>query len=511
VPLFRGSVCYYCGLSTAAEYESIAKDIVGLFTQTFKVDKYELNVDISMGISIYSGDELDPELFIKYAEIALFWAKKEGKNRYKFYSSDVSIQNYKQFELRNDLQKAVDNDQLRIYYQPLVNLKTNELLAVEALIRWEHPDWGIVSPNEFISLAEETGLIINSGNWLLREVCRNYRQWLNDGLPNIKVSVNFSSIQFLENNFVDNIKNTIDEFKLDPHFLIMEITESVIMNNTDKAISDIKRLQSFGIQVALDDFGTGYSSLSYLNSLSIDILKLDESFIKNIPFDDTSSAIVRAVVNLAKDLKIKLVAEGIENWEQLTYLNELNINAGQGYLFSKPLPLEDFVKILVKGKCKPRLVNNAAVMPRKNKRKFFRIKFIQQLEADITILKIRDKKINVGNTKVLINNMGPGGLCFISNIKLPVEKEIILQFITRLMEEEIKVCGYVVWTEEIGHNLHKYGVEFAMDENEREDIIRTLNQVQINMRNRILFAKGSFVSCSPARFFKSLINRKASS
>lgn len=418
------------------------------------------------------------------------------KNTYKFYYSDLDIINYKESILRSDLHHAIDNNQLRVYYQPIVDLKTNKILAAEALIRWEHPDWGLVKPSEFIPIAEETGLVIDIGKWVLREVCSNYKQWMNKGLPNIKISVNFSAIQFMENDFPNQIKNILDEYQLDYSFLIVEITESVLIKNVDKVTSDIKKLQSFGIKIALDDFGTGFSSLAYLNSYKFDILKLDGSFIKDIALGNNSAAITKTVISLAKELKMKLVAEGIENWDQLSYLKSLNCYIGQGYLYSKPIPIDDFEVLLAKRKCKPIFVNSAGMMPKVDRRKYFRIKFTHLLEADLTIKELKGRSISVGNTKVLIENIGPGGLCFISNISFPKEKDFVLQFVTQLIDHEIKVCGNIVWAAETDSDLYKYGVEFIIDENERVDIIRILNQVQIRMRNNLLFADGSFVSVS---------------
>lgn len=339
------------------EFENVAKSIIDLFSQTSKVDKYEIDVNISIGVRIYNEDK-DIDSLIKHAEMALFWAKNQGKNIYKFYSSELNIQNYKQFELRNDLGKALENNQLRVCYQPIISLRTNEILAAEALVRWEHPNWGMVSPNEFISFAEETGFIINIGEWVFREVCQNYRQWVDKGLPNIKVSVNISSIQFFENNFIQNILNTLNEFKLEPNFLIIEITESIFMLKVNKVISDIKKLQSLGIQVALDDFGTGFSSLAYFKSFNIDILKIDGSFIRSVILDETSNIITKTIIELAEKLKIKLVAEGIEKHEQLNYLKELSCYAGQGYIYSKPLFTEEFAKVLSMRKCEPLAVND---------------------------------------------------------------------------------------------------------------------------------------------------------
>lgn len=495
------------GINTKDEYGYIADGLIKLFSKPYKLNNYELDVGVNIGICICPNDAQDMDFLKKGAKVALLRAKKDGKNKYKFYSSELDIQNYKECILRSDLHNAIENNQLRVYYQPIINIKTSEILGAEALIRWEHPDWGMISPDEFIPLAEETGLIIDIGKWILREVCKNYKQWLKNNLPAIKVSVNFSGIQFLENNFVKNIKRIIDEFELEPKFLIMEITESVLLKNANKVLTDIQNLKSFGIQVALDDFGTGFSSLSYLTYFNIDILKLDGSFVRNIPLDETSAAITRSTINLAKELKIKLVAEGIEKWDQLSYLKHLNCHLGQGFIYSKPIPLEDFEKILSKRKCKPTIVNYASIRPSEERRRFFRIKFAQLLEADLTILEIKGKKINVGNTKVLIKNIGPGGLCFISNIRFPIEKGIILQFTTELIEKEIKVYGCPVWTEEIDNKLYEYGVEFTIDENERGDLIGDLNQVQIKIRKNILFAEGSFISGSYNQYFK--LNRSS--
>lgn len=490
--------------TTNESYEKIAEGMIDLFSHSFQVDTYEIDVSVNIGICIYPEDvqDQDMESFRRKAKGALLRAKKEGENTYKFYSSDLDLQNYKELVLRNDLHHAIEKGQLKVYYQPMVQLKSNEILAAEALIRWEHPDWGLVSPDEFVYLAEETGLIIRIGKWILKEVCSNYKQWLDKGLPAIKISINVSSIQFFENNFVENIKNTIEEFKLDPHFLIIEITESIFVKRVDKVIADIQKLQSFGIQIALDDFGTGFSSLAYLNSFHIDILKIDGSFIKNLPFNHTSTAIVKSVTILARELKIKLVAEGIENWDQLSYLKETNCHTGQGFLYQKPLPSYKFEKILSRKKCKPILVNNAEERPTREKRKFFRIQFRQLLEADATIVEINGKRVDAGNTKILIKDMGPGGIRFVSNFKFPIERDLILQFITQLMDQEIKVYGYPVWREEFDDNLYAYGLEFTLDETERVDLIKILNEVQIKMRKNILFAEGSFTSDSPDIYFK---------
>lgn len=490
------------GLNTLKEYEDVARDVMDLFTYPFNMDMYELYVTISIGISLYPGDVQDPDSLIKCACTALLLAADEGKNRYKFYSSNMDISNYKQFMLRNDLHRAIEKNQVRVYYQPQVNLQTNEVLGAEALIRWEHPIWGLVTPDEFITMAEESGYIINLGNWLLRKVCSDYKKWLNDGLPAIKVSVNYSSIQFFQRNFIKSIKNTISEYGLNPQFLIIEITESILIKNSRQVIDQIKNLQALGIQVAIDDFGTGVSSLAYLNTFNLDILKIDRSFIKNIPSDKTSTIITRSLINLARDLGIELVAEGIENWDQLSYLQKLNCYVGQGFLYSQPVSEEDFMRMLAEKKCTPAGTNDGKVISYEERRKFFRINYPKLLEADMGILHSRGKRSNIGNIKVVIKDMGPGGLCFISNIKLPVKKDIILQFTTELLEKEIKVCGCPVWSKENEENLHEYGIKFICDGNERMSLINILNQVKIRMEKNFRITDGRFVSDSPICYFK---------
>lgn len=468
-------------LNESREYEEAVKEIAALFHNAFKLDMYELDVTVSLGISIYPQDEKDPDLLINYANISLLRAKNEGKNQYKFYSSDIGIQIYKQVVLRNDLLKAIDKNQFRVYYQALVELESNDILGAEALVRWEHPEWGTVSPNEFIFLAEETGFIVSLGNWMLREVCKNYKRWLEQGMAPVKISVNYSCIQFFEKNFVDNIFNIISEYELDPHFLIMEITESVFMKNPEKAILDIKRLQSKGIQVALDDFGTGFSSLSYLNSFNIDILKIDRSFIKNVMVDDVSTIITRSVIDLAQELSIKLVAEGIETWEQLSCLKGLKCHSGQGFIYNKPMQPDEFEKLLVKEKCLPVQHFNKK-MDGPEKRKYLRIKLPKLLEADMSIIRIPGQKFKVRNIKVEVRNISSEGLCFASAVRIPVNREITLQFRLPLKDGgQMRIYGYPVWVQEVEENSFEYGVAYDHDPAEMSELTMALYSLCKNM------------------------------
>lgn len=332
-------------------YADMAKDILRLFEYPFLVDNHQLDVSVRIGISIFPQDAQDTDSLIKFANIASLRGKVAGKRSYEFYSPEKQNKDYKEFLLRSDMLRALEEGQLKVHYQPIVNLHTNDILAVEALLRWEHPQCGMVSPAEFIPLMEETGFIVDVGRWLLKEVCLDHKKWQSEGVPPVKVSINYSSIQFAEESFVENIQMILDQQKFNPRFLIIEITESVLIDNARKVISELQRLQEMGIKIALDDFGTGFSSLSYLSTFKIDVLKIDGSFIQKIPSNRTSTVITQSVIDLARELNIKLVAEGIETLEQLSYLQMFNCHTGQGYLYSKPLSDKDIVGILAKRKC----------------------------------------------------------------------------------------------------------------------------------------------------------------
>ncbi|KMT21827.1 bifunctional diguanylate cyclase/phosphodiesterase [Clostridium cylindrosporum] len=489
------------GLGNIGEYEWVAKKVIDLFSNPFIINQHNLNITVSMGVSIFPEDGKDHESLKNYANRALIRAKTEAKNSYKFYSPKMNIQSYKQFILRNDFLKAIKNGEFKVYYQPIIKLKNNEILAAEALIRWDHPTWGLVFPSEFISIADETGFIIDMGNWLLRDICDTYRKWIDSGLPAIKISINYSSIHLQQKNFLENVKNIIDEFKLNPNFLIIEIIESILFENKEEIMHNIKCLRAYGIQVALNNFGRSYSSLQYLNSLNIDILKIDSSFIKNVTIDKTSDIIIESLIKMAQELKVKLVAEGIETDEQLHYLKKLNCHTGQGYLYIEPTPIQEFEKILSKKKLNPINVKNPAIEGRRN---FFRINFINLLEVDMTVLTINDKKVNLGYTKALIKDMGPGGLRFISTIRLPIKNNIILQFKTEILAEEINVYGCPKWIEEVHGDLYEYGIEFTVDENERTILTGVLHKFEVKMKNNMGFNEGRFVFDSPNTYFPKL-------
>ncbi|MDE3839028.1 GGDEF domain-containing protein [Bacillus methanolicus] len=326
----------------------VAKRILDEFHEPIKINQQEFFVTPSIGISIYPTDGKDEETLIKYADTAMYLAKERGKNNFQFYNSNLDDLTSRKMELENRLRKALEQNQLMLHYQPRVDLATRKIVGVEALIRWKHHELGWISPSEFIPLAEETGLIVPVGKWVLREACKQMKDWQNIGLPPIPIAVNISVRQIQDEQFVQFIMNTLDQVGLDPHDLELEITES-IMQNIEKSTFILNQLKALGVKISIDDFGKGYSSLSYLKHLPIDNLKIDKSFVDDIIHHSNQGAIVKTIIDMGHNLNFTVIAEGIEKEEQVKFLIENSCKIGQGFLFSKPLPPEKIPELLEKG------------------------------------------------------------------------------------------------------------------------------------------------------------------
>ncbi len=324
----------------------IAKQILDQFSQPIIVNEREIYLTASIGISLYPCDGCDTRQLLTNADIALTRAKDEGRNRYQFFEAKMTRHTHKFFQLETDLRKALDLNQLVVYYQPQINLLSRKITGLEALIRWNHPQLGLISPVDFIPLAEECGLIVPIGEWVLREACKQIVSWQKQGRPPISVAVNLSPVQFRQDNLVSMVDQIIQETGIDPTILELEITESMIMDGIDKATSTMVELTELGLQLAIDDFGTGYSSLSYLRYFPLSKLKIDKCFIERVTSDEDDAALASSVIALAHSLKLKVVAEGIETEAQADFLRQKSCHQGQGFLFSKPLPAHELVELL---------------------------------------------------------------------------------------------------------------------------------------------------------------------
>ncbi|MBC3919565.1 EAL domain-containing protein [Undibacterium sp. CY18W] len=312
------------------------------------INKHELHVTSSIGISVYPSDGIDAETLIKNADTAMYQAKDKGRNNYQFFKPEMNVRAVERQVIEANLRVALVRHEFFLHYQPKINLKTGEITGAEALLRWQHPQWGMVPPIRFIGIAEDCGVIVPIGRWVLREACAQTRYWQDSGLDIATISVNISAVEFRRQDFVAAVNTILVETGLPPTCLQLEITESVLMRNAEGSIAILEQLKNMGIQLAIDDFGTGYSSLSYLNQFPIDVLKIDQSFVQDIGYNKTDSdgIIVSAVIAMGNSLKQKVIAEGVEEQEQLSFLKDQHCEEGQGYIFSRPVGAEQFEKLL---------------------------------------------------------------------------------------------------------------------------------------------------------------------
>ena len=306
----------------------------------------EIHIKASIGLSLYPEDGKDIGNLLSHADAALYRAKKQGGNLYEFYSPDLGKEAHRRLKLENSLRQAIEADDLIVYYQPKVNLVNGQAEGMEALVRWKHPEHGIIPPDEFIPIAEETGLIIPLGEMVIEKACRQFKQWQRENIPVTNLSINVSARQFKEQNLVPLLQSVLNKYQLDASHIELELTESTLLKNEDQAENILSQLHQMGIKISIDDFGTGYASLSYLKKLPIDILKIDKSFTDGILHDPDDIAIVNAIYGLATGLGLTLVAEGIETPEQLEKIKELGVHYGQGYFWSPPLPANQYPDLL---------------------------------------------------------------------------------------------------------------------------------------------------------------------
>ncbi|MGA9380144.1 MAG: EAL domain-containing protein [Phormidium sp.] len=326
----------------------LAQKILDILKPPFIIDNHYLHITCSIGIAIYPQNGQDGDTLIKNADVALYNVKRNGRNNYSFYSPTINAEDSELLILENRLHHAWDRGEIILYYQPRVNIATGKISGIEALVRWQSPELGFVSPGKFIPIAEETGLIVPLGEWILYTACQQVKAWFDQGLSEIRVAVNLSARQFQQPNLVQMIAQILTNTELNPESLELEITETIAMQNVKLTKEKLEQLSQMGIHISMDDFGTGYSSLSYLKQFPLHSLKIDRSFVSDITFDPCDVAIASAIVALGRGLNINVVAEGVETEAQLECLRQLGCAEIQGYFFSPPLPAQDTIKLLKK-------------------------------------------------------------------------------------------------------------------------------------------------------------------
>lgn len=325
----------------------LAQKITNNLKRPFNIDGHELYVSASIGIALYPQDGTHMDSLIKHADVAMYHVKGQGKNGYQFYSNEMNVPYFEKLSLDTGIHRALDNNEFNLVYQPQINLRTGEIVGVEALLRWDHPEHGPVSPAEFIPFAEESGMIVDIGEWVIKSACAELSRWLSAGLPEIRMSVNISARQLMEDRIVNSILRILKDYDVPGHCLELEITENAIMDDMDSVIRKLKELSHHGITIAIDDFGTGYSSLSYLHKLPIHTLKIDRTFLKESRINKGDNTIINTIVAMAKGLKLNVIAEGVESQQQLDYLREIECSEAQGFLFGKPLPPDIISQLLI--------------------------------------------------------------------------------------------------------------------------------------------------------------------
>jgi diguanylate cyclase len=330
----------------------VARRILAALVGGFNVDENELFTTPSIGISVFPDDAEDSDALLKNAGTALSHAKQKGRNTFVFYSDEINTRSKAKLNMETQLRHALDRDELSLHYQPKIDVRTGKAVGAEVLVRWNHPELGLVPPGTFIPIAEDAGLIVPIGDWALRKACLQLQALHKSGFAHIGTSVNVSSPQFRAGRLLTVLKEALRISPIDPSKITLEITESVLVESADEAIATLKSIRDLGVRIALDDFGTGYSSLSYLKMFPIHELKVDRAFITGLPQDEENAAITGAIISMAKGLKLEVTAEGIETPEQLAFLQSHQCHFAQGYLFSKPVPFRDFVNFLRAGEKK---------------------------------------------------------------------------------------------------------------------------------------------------------------
>ncbi|RTL47431.1 MAG: EAL domain-containing protein, partial [Rhodocyclaceae bacterium] len=345
-------------LTETATIMSIVEQIRTMLSGPIEVGAESAHLTASVGISLYPQDSEDPAVLIKYAELAMYQAKEQGGNQHVLFTAELDTRVSERLRLQNRLDTALEAGEFVLYYQPQVNAMSGVICGMEALIRWRHPEYGLVPPGQFIPIAEESGMIVPIGKWVLREACRQNQAWRDEELSGFPISVNLSVAQFRDRSLLDQVRQALDESGLDPHCLELELTESMMMENPEMLIAFLQRTREMGVKIAIDDFGTGYSSLNYLQRLPLDRLKVDYSFVRDITFDPASASICRAIIAIAHNLRLEVVAEGVETEGQASYLARHYCENLQGFYFSKPVPAEEATALLRRHEPLAKLAND---------------------------------------------------------------------------------------------------------------------------------------------------------
>ncbi|MGD6804714.1 EAL domain-containing protein [Rossellomorea aquimaris] len=465
---------------TLTNVSTLCKEIIDCLKEPYEIKEFELLLTISVGVSLYPSDSNGITELFQNSIAAMNRAKENGRNSFQIFSPETSIDAYKRFVLEKDFRLALMREELQLFFQPQVDSRQNQIVGAEALLRWEHPEWGIVSPNEFIPYAEENGFIIQVGEWVLEKACQTLQEWRKRGIPLVPISINLSPQHFLVKDLKTSFLSVLEKYDIPPRLIRLEITEAVFLQQALVVKQTIEELRESGMKILIDDFGTGYTSFAYLKDLIVDGIKIDRSYTKSLAHDPKSRAIIKNLANLSSDLNMSATIEGIETTAQLDFLHQIQCHLIQGYIYSRPVPGSEF-ETMLKGKTIKPLSTVDKNVPHE-RRRHFRIQPPVPLQGYVTISSMNKRTVTTGKTRIPITNIGPGGLAFISHIQFPENKDILLHFSMKILGEEIKLIGKVVWKEEADEEFCQYGVEFQMTGTERESVTVTLNALSTALK-----------------------------
>ncbi|KNY26167.1 diguanylate cyclase/phosphodiesterase [Pseudobacteroides cellulosolvens ATCC 35603 = DSM 2933] len=362
IRIFRVSGDEFVAIAYGTDHKSaeqIAQHILSLIRQPVYIGQHELHITSSIGVALYPQHGDNPETLMRLADASMYIAKEEGRNTYAMYTESLQSKLSEQIWIEHQLHKALDLNQLTLHYQPIVEGITSEILGIEALLRWNHPERGLISPTQFIPIAEQSGLIIPIGQWVLREACRQNKKWQDEGFQKVRIAVNLSARQFYSESLTEEIRTILEETELTPQYLELKITEGFMIKDPDYVNTVINGIRAMGVTVSIDDFGTGYSSLSQLRNFSVNVVKIDRSFVQNIGTDRNNISIVRAIIELAHGMNLKVVAEGIETETERKLLQQHNCDEMQGYFFAKPMDSDRFAQLW-----RQRMINSTIIESR---------------------------------------------------------------------------------------------------------------------------------------------------
>ncbi|TFE03924.1 bifunctional diguanylate cyclase/phosphodiesterase [Jeotgalibacillus salarius] len=444
------------------------------------IDKLELYFTGFVGAAAFPEDGKSPSGLLQNVHKALYYAIESGVNSYMIHTEDISLDTYKRISLDRDLFKAINEKQFELKFQPIVDPERNMVSGAEALIRWNHPDWGLLSPDEFLKIAENNGLISDIDNWVLEEVCRNIDLWRRQKVPLVPVAVNRSAKSFLQYDTLEKMFAPMRTYNIDPSFIHFELTESSLVENYDRVAEVIEHLKEKGCQISLDDFGTGFSSLFHLKEFPVNTLKIDRTFIGSLLEEPENMAITNAIIQMAKDLNLKVTAEGVEEPHTLRWLQERGCDYIQGYIYSKPVSVENMRKMFAKRILKPVYAGGSQAV--ENRRVYFRVKLPYKMTGAMTITQLSGKPLAIGNTPILIEDIGGGGLSFTGKMELPIRQDVMMKFYFEINGKQFEVNGQCRRKDELKNQLYKYGVEFLIKEKDRDKLISTLNDLQLHLK-----------------------------